>query len=470
MTNVVPFQRQPPRRPPHDDDWESRIDRKQTRSGEGEPLHTKANAVTYLRCDPEWRGVLAWDELSQGIVCLKPPPWYTNPRCIDDRPSVDYDPRAPWEDEDACRVQNWLQRRRFLTVSEGVAYKAALLVAKSRRFDPVRDWLLSLTWDGVPRVETWLSRYLGAEDTPYTRFVGRAFLIGSVARGLRPGVKMDNMLVLEGPQGIFKSQSVKRLYGADWFMESPIDLRSNDRFLSVRGCWGREWPELDGLARADVARVKSFLSHEVDDYRAPYGRSMVHVPRRCVFIATVNPPQLGYLVDESGNRRMWPVECGRIGDIDLDAIEHDRAQIWAEAGALYARGEKWWPATWEERKLCNQEQEGRMVAEVWEGKIATYLRDVEQGAKSHQRPFEITVRQVLSDCLAIPAERWDGANSARVGKCLARIGLVFVRRGGTGDRERYYGRPVEEETERDLAAEREAIQLEPPKNNSSAPP
>jgi predicted P-loop ATPase len=429
-------------------DWRDRLDYKQSRRGDKEILHTKSNATTLLRNDPGWRDVLAWDDLSQAIVCRKPPPWYTDPRCIDDRDGA-YDPARPWEDEDGCRVQNWLQRKWSLNVSDGVAYKAALLVAKSRRFDPVRDWLGSLKWDDVPRVDTWLSRYLGVEDTPYARFVGRAFLIGSVARGLKPGVKMDTMLILEGPQGLFKSQAVKRLYGADWFRESPIDLRSNDRFLSVRGCWCREWPELDGLGKADANRVKSFLSAEIDDYRQPYGRTMVHIARRCVMVATVNPPQLGYLTDESGNRRVWPVECGRAGVIDLDAITADRPQIWAEAVALYREGVKWWPATFEERRLCNQEQEGRMVAEVWQGKIAAWLDDLEAKART---PIEVTVRQVLGECLLVPPERWDRSNSARAGACLARLGWIVVRRDGSrsGDRERYYGRENPDE-------EREAI-------------
>lgn len=433
MTNVLPFRPRPP--PPSLDDWRDRLDYKQTRQGDKEILHTKANATTLLRNDPGWRAVLAWDELSQAIVCREPPPWYTDARCVDDSDGT-FDRLRPWDDDDACRVQNWLQRKWSLTVSEGTAYKAAVLVAKGHRFDPLREWLLSLSWDGVPRVESWLHRYLGAEDGAYARLIGRAFLVGSVARGLKPGVKMDTMLILEGAQGLFKSQSVKRLYGPDWFRESPIDLRSNDRFLSVRGCWCREWPELDGLGKADAGRVKSFLSPEADDFRAPYARNMVHAPRRCVFVATVNPPQLGYLIDESGNRRMWPVECGKTHAIDLDAIDRDRPQIWAEAVMMYARGEKHWPVTREEHRICNQEQEVRMVAEVWLGKISMWLDDTTRGET-------VTIRQVLTDCLAIPMERQERGNATRAGSCLARLGWHPIGQRGH-DRERHYARTVEE--------------------------
>lgn len=441
MGTVLPLRRPPP---PRQEDWRSRLIYKQTRKGDEEIVHCKANAVTILRNDQAWQDVLAYNELSQAIVCRSVAPWH-----VDDAPA-DPDPSLPWIDSHGCRVQNWLQRTWSLTVSEQTAYKAAMMVAEARPFDPLRDWLLSLEWDGVPRLAGWLTSYLGVEDTAYSRFIGPAFLVGSVARGLWPGCKMDTMLILEGPQGLFKSQAVERLYGAAFFRETPIDLRSNDRFMALRDCWCREWPELDGYGKADAARVKSFLSPRFDDFRAPYARTMVHVPRRVVFVATVNPPQLGYLVDESGNRRMWPVECGKVGPIDLDGITRDRLQLWAEARTQYALGIKWWPTTPEERRICNQEQDQRMQTEVWTGKVKRYLDAMKPGS-------EVTVRQVLSECIDVKTADQDQKNSTRVGIALARCGWVVVRRDGDGARERYYGRRAEEKPA-DEDVERAAIQ------------
>lgn len=456
MGTVHDFKAKPP--PPRAEDWRARLIYKQARRGEEEIVHCKANAVTILRNDPDWLNVLAWNELSQGIVCRSAAPWH-----VDDAPA-NPDPARPWSDSDGCRVQNWLQRTWSLTVSEQTAFKAAMMVAEASTFDPLREWLTSLPWDGVSRIERWLTTYLGVEDSPYSRFIGPAFLVGSVARALWPGCKMDTMLILEGPQGLFKSQAVERLYGAAFFRETPIDLRSNDRFMALRDCWCREWPELDGYGKADAARVKSFLSPRFDDFRAPYARTMVHVPRRVVFVATVNPPQLGYLVDESGNRRMWPAECGKVGPIELAGIESDRLQLWAEArtrfeGFTDAAGverppARWWPTTPEERRVCNQEQDARMVAEVWEGKIAQWLGE----ALRAREGAEVTIRQVLSECLGIPTERHNRGNATRAGTCVARCGWVKGRQGSTGDRERYYVRgrteapPVEPDVEREAIA------------------
>jgi putative DNA primase/helicase len=455
MGTVHPFQQPPRRPPPPADDWTRRVLTKQNRQGIDEVISCKANAVTILRNDPEWQDVLAFNDLSQGIVCRYPPPWHD-----DDAPSG-----APaswakaWTESDGDRAQNWLQRSRWqLTVSEATAYRAALMVAEARRFNPLTEWLDGLEWDGIPRVDRLLHLYFGCEDTPYTRLVSRIFAVGSIDRAYQPGCKFDTMLVLEGIQDLGKSTGLRALYGADYFRESPIDLRSNDRFLAMQGCWCREWPELDGHGKADERRVKSFLSAQVDDFRAPYGRTMVHIPRACVLAATVNPPQLGYLVDETGNRRMLPVMCGVTGTIDIEGLERDRAVIWAEARDMAREGAKRYPATRAEKALCNGEQQQRMEADAWSGRVGAWLAAQKPGA-------EVTIKEILGGPLDLPVRDWDRKNQTRAGVCLSRCGWTVVRRDGAEPRERYYGKremPVPPETIDPDDVERTGIQEEPP--------
>ena len=67
--------------------------------------------------------------------------------------------------------------------------------------------------------------------------------------------------------------------------------------------------------------------------RPAYGRNRENRPRTSIFVGTTNDPD--YLRDPSGNRRWWPV---RVGNIDLEALERDRDQLWAEAAYLEAQG------------------------------------------------------------------------------------------------------------------------------------
>jgi predicted P-loop ATPase len=403
-----------------------------------------ANAITILRNDKAWVGLLAYDVLSQGIVCRRDAPW--DP---DDRPAPDPNDRSgAWRESNAIRLQAWLARHYALFITPKQAYESALVCAEGARFDPVRDYLEGLKWDDVQRVDRWTHTYLGAPDDPYHRLVGRMHLIGSVARGLRPGCKLDTMTVLEGPQGLRKSSGVEALYGSQWVSDTPLEMGSKDRFVGLRGVWCHEMAELDSFGKADATRVKTFLSSKVDDFRPPYAQTTVKVPRRAVMIGTVNPSALGYLRDETGNRRILPVRCGVVrdrltahGTIDTDAIERDRDQLWAEAVALYRIGARWWPETAEDRALCNEEQNERVSVDLWMGRIQRWLGIRAPG-------YRATIPEVLSDALGISdVTKHDRAAQTRVGMCLALAGWVQAGRRGSGARERYYGRAAEVEAE-----------------------
>ena len=143
------------------------------------------------------------------------------------------------------------------------------------RVHPVRDYLDALRWDGVPRLEHWTITYLGAEDTPLNRAFGSRWMISAVARIMQPGAKADHMLILEGPQGAKKSSALKALAGADWFTDELAEIGSKDAAQQMRGIWIIEIAELDAISRAEVSRIKAFLTRTTDRYRPPYERYIV---------------------------------------------------------------------------------------------------------------------------------------------------------------------------------------------------
>jgi hypothetical protein len=238
----------------------------------------------------------------------------------------------------------------------------------AHRFDPVLDYLDGLQWDGQPRLDRWMTTYLGAADSELTRAIARLSLIGAVRRARRPGTKFDQIIVLEGPQGQGKSEAIEILAGKDNFSDQSI-LGVDDRKQQelTEGVWLYEIGELNGIRRTDIEHIKAFASRKTDRARPAYGRYMVSQPRRTVFFASCNRDD--YLQDDTGNRRFWPVAVTRL---ELDALRRDRDQLWAEAAAqeAYGAGHVLPEALW---AAAGEEQNKRMAGDTWLELIHRYL-------------------------------------------------------------------------------------------------
>jgi predicted P-loop ATPase len=195
-------------------------------------------------------------------------------------------------------------------------------------------------------------KYGGAEDTDYTRAVGKLMLIAAVRRVRQPGCKFDEMMVLENEQGKHKSTALATLAVQEaWFSDDlPLNIEAKRVIESLRGRWIIEAAELSGMRRADIEHLKAFLSRQVDRARMAYGHVVSEVPRQCIIVGTTNAEE--YLRDTTGNRRFWPVRCKQF---DIPALRRDRDQLWAEAAAREASGEsirldpKFWPKAGEEQ-------------------------------------------------------------------------------------------------------------------------
>ncbi len=372
-------------------------------------LATLRNAFLILMRDERWGGVLAYDEFANQVVKLKPPPF-------------DGGKAGPWDDVDDLRTVIWLSQIYSVNMKKPTVTDAAVAVANERRFHPVRQYLAGLKWDGKERLPTWLHDYLGAAANEYTRAVGIKYLVGAVARVMRPGCKMDNVLILEGEQGRWKSTALAVLAG-DWFMDTPFTLGDKDAYLALRGKLIVEMAELDALGRAESSRAKAFFSSSSDTFRAPYQAWARTIQRQCVFAGTVNHGT--YLRDTTGNRRYWPVKVTRA---ELETLRADRDQIWAEAYARFQEGAKWWLQQ-DERQIFEHEQELRYVGDALEDKLREHLAGIN----------ETTMEQVLDQGLKLDVSKWTRAEQSRVGEVLQKLGWEKVRRA-TGRREYFYAR------------------------------
>lgn len=214
-------------------------------------------------------------------------------------------------------------------------------IASLNLYDPLIEYLDSLSWDGVPRVSTVFSRHLHTVDTEYTRAVAENLFIGAVKRAYDPGCKHDNMVVLVGDEGSGKSRfcAIIAKYN-EFFTDSLGDLRNKDGVVGIQGKWIIEFGELKSMQGASAEHTKAFLSTQVDNIRLPYGRRTQAFPRRCVFIGTTN--NTNFITDTGTNRRMLPIytslgeEKGHV--MDAAALSAEVDQLWAEAIDMYKSG------------------------------------------------------------------------------------------------------------------------------------
>lgn len=363
----------------------------------GVPVPNLANVAMALRSDERWKGRLTFDEMAQYVM-------------TGGRPATDADVGA---------IQEALQWSGLKRISRETVHQAVDLVAREYSFHPVRQYLSGVRWDGVHRIDGWLSAYLGAPAGEYTAAVGKMFLISMCARVMRPGCKADHMLVLEGVQGAGKSSACSIL-GAKWFSDGlPVDVSDKDAAQHLRGKWLIEIAELEAMSKSEVTAFKSYLTRTEERYRPAYGRLEVHEPRQCVFVGTTN--KAAYLRDETGARRFWPVRCGKI---DLTGLARNRDQLFAEAVAAYHHGAQWWPARDLEQRLITPEQAERRDHDVWEEAITFYL---------HSRD-RVTVGEIAKSALNLETGRISRADQNRIMAILEGVGWKRQRRGHGGVR------------------------------------
>lgn len=324
---------------------------------------------------------------SHNIEFTKPAPWH-----------MPGEPHPHWDDDDVILLKAWwLQNTALYNVPIQTIEEAIIAVAHTQHYHPVRSWLASLKWDGVPRLDTWLIDYAGAKDDPYVREVGRLTLLAAVARVMKPGCKHDTMLILEGKQGIGKSRLVKAV-GGKWFADIQIDPHSKDCVDAMQGAWILEASELEFMRRAEVNAMKRFISLQTDKVRLPYKRRSQELPRQSIFIGTVNPSPEGYLADNTGNRRYLPVKCGN--RINVEGFKQAREQIFAEAFHRYNEGERWFTTDKGLQNLTAIEQKGRETYLEWAQTIAIWLEEC-----ADMLPEIITAETIMSQCLGIPRAR-----------------------------------------------------------------
>lgn len=271
---------------------------------------------------------------------------------------------------DVALIRFWLQDKFELNAKTEDIKHAIIKISSDNPFHPVKDYFRGLPiWDRVRRVERLFIDYFGAEgDKRYLKEISRKTLVALVRRIFQPGIKFDYMPVLIGAQGTKKSWAIKELVGKKWFTDMPIDPRSKDTVLGLRGKWLAEVGELACFRSSDTNTLKAFLTREEDRIRVPYRDKLENFPREFIFMGSANDDQ--FLKDQTGNRRFWTFA---VKEADFEKVIEDRDQIWAEALLLEKAELRLDLDDDLIRRIAEREQESRVFHDMWEEKIAHHL-------------------------------------------------------------------------------------------------
>jgi hypothetical protein len=328
-------------------------------------------------------------------------------------------------DADCTHIANWLQEKYHVNQSRQQVFDQIEAIAAP--YDPLVSYLDSLNWDGSERLDSFLVRYFGCEDTPATRLYSRKWLIGLVSRAMKPGCKMDTVLVLQGKQGFGKSTALKLLTDP-WFSDSKVTIGEKDSLLGASRFWCHEFAELASLKRTDLETMKSFFTSTEDAFRPPYGRATVVRPRRCVYVATTNEDE--FLNDMTGARRFWV--CRVVRPISFDLIKRDRGQIFAEAMKAYRSGESYWLETDADRAIQEKDAEEYRIEE-----FTTIQDEITKwwGVRPFdKRPEHLTSAMVVRDVLGVPIDRANRVIEMAAARALRELGFVHTRITDNGRR------------------------------------
>lgn len=277
----------------------------------------------------------------------------------------------PLRDVDYSGVRNYIECVYGIVSSQKVDDALALEFEK-KKFHPIREYICAQKWDGIPRVNTLLIDYFGAEDNAYTRAAIRKTLCAAVARVFEPGIKFDTALILVGEQGTYKSTFVKKL-GMEWFSDTFTTVQGKESFEQIQGAWLIEMAELSGLKKAEVESIKHYISKREDMFRPAYGRTVETYKRQCVFFGTTNNKD--FLRDPTGNRRFMPIDVRpeyATKSVNDDLTQDEVNQIWAEAYQLYLAKEPLY-LVGDEDIIAKIEQHKHSEADERKGIIEEYL-------------------------------------------------------------------------------------------------
>lgn len=365
--------------------------------------------------------VIGWDEFKAEMVYR---PWPLNTPYLQRPDTWTTGAVRPFKDSDYVSLHLALAKLNFgpAGIPTELIRQSVVWIAEQRSYDSAISWLHTLPeWDGVPRVETFCSRYAGADDTPYTRAVGRYWWTAHIARILVPGVQADMAVILYAVQGTRKTTIIRNIVPhEEQYAELDLNERDDDLSRKMRGKLIGELAEMKSLNSKDNDAIKAWVSRRREEWVPKYQEFSRSFPRRLVLVGTTNNEE--FLADETGNRRWLPMECEQQ---DADAVVRDREQLWAEAyqmylsfGLLYGEAER----------LAKIQHEQYMIHDVWDEPVSEWLAADDGFTGKPADREHLFMSDVLQGAVGLTHHQINMSMQFRMGRILRKLGYVKINK------------------------------------------
>lgn len=365
--------------------------------------------------------VIGWDEFKAEMVYR---PWPLTQPYLQRPDTWTTGAARPFKDSDYVSLHLALAKMNFgpAGIPTDLIRQSVVWIAEQRSYDSAISWLHTLPeWDGVPRVETFCSRYAGADDSPYARAVGRYWWTAHIARILVPGCQADMAVILYAVQGTRKTTIIRNIVPhEEQYAELDLNERDDDLSRKMRGKLIGELAEMKSLNSKDNDAIKAWVSRRREEWVPKYQEFSRSFPRRLVLVGTTNNEE--FLADETGNRRWLPMECEQQ---DADAVVRDREQLWAEAyqmylsfGLLYGEAER----------LAKAQHEQYMITDVWDTSVIQWL-DADDGFAGKPADREhLFMTDVLQGAVGLTNHQINMSVQFRMGRVLRKLGYVKINK------------------------------------------
>lgn len=396
----------------------------------GRALDCRENVMYCLQLDPNLKELVKQNDFTHLLERSRTTPWGH--------------PAGEWNEEDDLMLGEYLLRNYRLGIkATSTLRNGVLMAARSAKYNPVLDLIHAEKWDGIQRLEHWLSDVYEVPERPYTQLIGKCFIMGLVKRALQPGCKFDYMLIIKGEQGLKKSTAFRAL-AYPFFTDNAIRMGDKDSLMAMQLVWIAESAELESLNKSETTQIKQFLSAQEDMFRPPYGSQLIRAKRHSVNVGTTNADT--FLKDATGDRRFWPLEVHTVNE---DTLAAQRLQLFAEALHRLDAGERFWPSRQEEKDLVFPEQEPFKRTDTWEDIIDAYVN--RDQSDKHDDPMEdVNIKrkffprtEIYEKALLIKADRMDGAGNmdTRISNAMRSLGFDSHRETGGKRRRGFMRRP-----------------------------